>query len=282
MHHTPGDYSLTNLGKWITVDRSTAFLNAPYAPSVKPEILQNGDALAQSLGATLASVCLPTICVKETGRTKLPRNSGDFGLSPLWSNCMSGDSLEFDNVMAPPNVSFETTQYNASGDFHSIPAEPHVDGHIGVGLTLSNRLVALCMGVASTDGPIITQLQDVSQSWDTQNDCPTRPYKNGLRSGIDWKRTLAKVWLQTVPQVLAATGIYEQEKPVWVQSAINNQWLRDTSNERMQRPLPETREQFIARINERLRQFEHTYDATAIALGGVRDDLTSNFKLPKP
>lgn len=277
----PIAYSSANERKWTGVDRTIDFLPEPHVPTLSENgyfsPVRLGFALAESMG----SASITEECVLERGRTRLPRNYTDFGLTPVWTEYMEGDDITgFKQVVASPGVVFESTDYNASADMYSWPGEPMVEGHIGIGLTYQSRLVALCMGIASSEGPMITQLQDVSKIWDYKIGSRVPPFTNGLRSGIDWKRTLVPVWQKFVPSVLGAMGVCGTHDPVWMQSAINNHWLRDTVTDRMLRPLPETREQFIERIQGRLKQFENVYDATATALGGVVDPVTNNYVLP--
>lgn len=286
-----------NLGKWITLDTNTDFLPERYCPAIADEgVLTTPELVTDRLSALVGATSLIDVQILSAGRTAPPRNQADFGLTALTGlgavhpGHGGTDKLVFGELTATPPAAFEYTDYNAALDIYSEPEDPYIDGHIGVGLTYQDRLVALCLGIVSTDGPLITQLQDVSRKWDhtagTPNKdgalpgLPTGKYESGLHSGIDWKQTLAQAWQQVVPVALHEVGSYAEVLPAQVQSALNNEWLRFVDSELIRRPLPENRQEFIAHIHAKRAQFERVYDATALALGGVLNPTTKNYVLP--
>lgn len=286
-----------NLSKWIGLDMSTDFLPERYCPTIADEtVLTMPSMLRDRLSALVGGISLIDAQVLSAGRTAPPRNQADFGLTALTGlgavhpDPAGNQKLVFGELAANPPATFEYTDYNAALDMYSEPEDPYIDGHIGIGFTYHNRLVALCLGIVSTDGPLITQLQDVSSKWDhnagpltkegVHVGLPTGKYESGLHSGIDWKQTLVRVWQQVVPAVLHEVGSYPENMPAHVQSGLNNEWLRFIDSELIRRPLPENRQEFVAHIHGKLAQFERVYDATALALGGVLDPATNNYVLP--
>jgi len=303
---TDQDYSSANFNRWMRVDKDMDFLPERYCPGIIDEIILSAPRMFSDRFSTMVgTISLVDTQILSPGRSAPPRNQADFGLTALVAQgAVHHDSdgtekLVFGDLAASPPVRFEYNDYNAALDWYSEPDDPYIDGHIGVGLTYQDRLVALCFGMASTDGPLVTQIQDVSSKWnhdvvdpttvDVETDgeeepikkgLPTGKYESGLHSGIDWKQTLLQTWHHVVPTFLHECGIYENIAPTHVQSAINNYWLRFVDSEFIERPLPENRQEFTALIYKKLAQFERVYDLSAIALGGVRDPQTNNYILP--
>lgn len=287
----------SNLSKWIGTNKSTDFLPKRYAPSIADEtILTAPRELSEKLAALVGDLSLLDVQILSPGRTSPPRNQADFGLTALLGQGAihhehdGSEKLVFGDLSVNPPARSEYTDYNAVLESYDEPDVPVMDGQIGVGLTYQNRLVALCLGIASTDGPLITQLQDVSSKWKHKAGKPTKEgvypglptgkYESGLHSGIDWKQTLVRTWQQVVPAILHEVGSYSEVLPALVQSGLNNEWLRLVDREFIRQPLPENRQEFIALIHQKLAQFERVYDLTAIALGGEPDPRTKNYTLP--
>lgn len=208
-------------------------------------------------------------------RQSPPKSLAEFGFAPVLPPDQSYlphslSSISHDLVTSA-GVSFE---YNERTN-----GEPFMDGRLGLGLTFRNRLVALCSGGIAKEGPMVLQLQDVSNKIppDTDNPKVLRkfPFSNGLRSGIDWKTTLLNGWCGLTNRVLAETLPETAGMRMWVQSAENNCWV----NRHEYTADGALTGRYIVN-NERLSRLAGTYNKTASDVGGTFDPSTHNYILP--
>jgi hypothetical protein len=214
--------------------------------------------------------------VLEANRTKPPKNISDFGFVPVLH--------EDPRYLAQNLSSISTGLITSNGvvfeyERPGIPgAMPFMDGRIGLGLSYRNRLVALCSGGLSAEGPIVLQIQDVSNKIPPDSSDPKILkkfyYSNGLRSGIEWKQTLIRGWCDMVNSVLPDYTPELVGRNTLMQSAQNNHWVNRAQYDRNGAHLG-------YKIDaERLPKFMRTYDGTARKLGAIVTNNDGNFILP--
>lgn len=230
--------------------------------------------LHKAIWENASSLSIADFAVLADGKPRLPKSMADYRLVPvihpdprfLEHNLSSVSS----NLITADGVAFEYGKVSDRRIF--------ADGRIILGIAYRGRLVAVCAGGLSKDGPIITQLQDVSSKTPPSTDDPkilrSFKYSNGLNSGMDWKLTLVHAWCemvnQTVPQIVPGLS----GTPIRIQSARNNNWVN--------------RQQYSSsgaitgyKIDqERLVRLERTYDGTAAKLRAIPDPTTGNYILP--
>ena len=209
------------------------------------------------------------ILVLQGERTKPPRTIGLFGLTAILP---MGPSYLSCSLMALPGI---RTQRPVSYEYHQPGGEPCVDGSFALGMTYSNRLVALASGGLSTVGPILTQLQDVS----TKLPRDGKAYQNGLHDGIDWKQTLLRAWCSMMQRTLPGIVVEMEGKPTWLQSAENNRWL-DRDIIINTHPGPISDEEIRRRQAHRRETLPRVYDRLAELVGAHLNVQTGNYQLP--
>jgi hypothetical protein len=214
--------------------------------------------------------------VLEASRTKPPKNISDFKFVPVLHEDPSYLAHNLSSIstglITSDGVAFEYERPDIPGTM------PFMDGRIGLGLSYRNRLVALCSGGLSVEGPIVLQIQDVSSKIPPDSSDPKILkkfyYSNGLRSGIEWKQTLVRGWCNMVDSIAPDYLPELVGKRTLVQSAQNNHWVN--------------RQQFGSNGSlqgykidaERLPKFMKTYDGTARKLGAIVANKDGNFILP--
>lgn len=218
------------------------------------------------------SIIDPTILVLAPGRNKIPRSIEKFGITAL---IPTGVSYFRQSLMALPGFH---TQRSVSFEYRRPGGYPCVDGSFAVGLTYDSRVVALASGGLSSDGPIITQLQDVSLR-EVNGSGRANKYCNGLHDGIAWKPALLNAWCAVMQRTLPGIIRDMEGRSIHLQSAQNNRWL-DRNVIINTHPGPISEEQIIGRQAERATTLPFVYDAVAMTLGATRDSVSRNFILP--
>jgi len=247
---------------------------SPYFASSYPIPKECLTALHDALWSHAEALVVDEHLVLADGRQQPPKTLGDYRFVPV----LHQDPSFLQYSLSSVNRNLATSQ-GVSFEYEKPDGMPFMDGRFGLGLAFRGRLVALCSGGIAKEGPVILQLQDVSNRTPPDTTDPkvlhSFAYSNGLRSGIDWKATLVRGWCslmsKSLPEVLPQTlGM-----PVWVQSAENNNWVN--RQEYASNGLITGR--YVV-DQERLTRLMTTYNMTAHRLGGIIDPQTRNSKLP--
>lgn len=220
------------------------------------------------------SLVVEEVAQPDPGLQHLPNNTNDFRFVPLVPETLVDSTREIypTNINPPPGVIFEYSGPNG---------RPYLDMSLSLGLTFQDRLVAVCAGGVSEDGPYIAQLQDVARRSKSQDVTPgekrRRNKQSGLYSGIDWKASLIKGWRLSVQAAMVDVDPNYSCGSATVQGAINNYWIIEhngTSNEH-------TRARIDGRIIDTTLfiRYKSIYYNTARTLGS-RVDSRNNYRLP--
>lgn len=220
------------------------------------------------------SLVVEEVAQPVSGLQRLPDNIDDFHLVPLVPKIMSESTRAVNpiDINPLPGVIFEYSGPNG---------RPYLDMSLSLGLTFQDRLVAVCAGGVSEDGPYIAQLQDVARRSKLHDVSPKekrqRNRQSGLYSGIDWKTSLIKGWRLSVQAAMADVDPGYESESATIQGAVNNPWIiahNGTPNEH-------TRARIDGRVIDTtlFMRCKHIYDNTARTLGG-RVDSRNNYRLP--
>lgn len=226
-------------------------------------------------------------------REKPPRTIGEYALTPLLQEDETFLAESFLSIKTyeglltrPGDVAFE---YRRPGEV------PVIDAAIAVGLVFRGRLVALCSGGFDVTGPLITQIQDVSNKQYPKataalsppdsvgyaeycaylDEVRKLPFRNGLRGGVEWRSTLVKAWSSVAMEALPSVIPELQGTPVHVQSARNNLWADPDIYDRWAQPTGRTDPDVLLMM-----RFTNEYDRVALRLGAELDQASGNYILP--
>jgi hypothetical protein len=248
--------------------------------------------LHEALWESAVELKIENHLVLPEDRQKPPRTLGEYALSPLLQldhSCLT-DSFSpipsYTGILTQPaGVRFE---YRRPGE------APYIEAAIALGLVFRGGLVAICSGGFDVTGPLITQIQDVSNKQPPEPVAPVPsndphyrqyrayleevrklPFRSGLRGGIQWRSTLVKAWSSLVIQTLPAVVPDLRQTAVQVQSVRNNIWAdADVYDEHAN---------VTGRTHldpELMTRFTDGYDRVVLRLGATLDQRSGNYNLP--